>query len=607
VTHLELHCYDQVNDRLGYRSGNALLVQVAERLQAHLRPGDTLSRSSGGGFLVLWRDLAPDRPSQAVELSEGLVCALERPFDVAQVPVRLSASAGVAMHTAGDTVDALLWSADAALQDARSQGPGQVVLFTDEQQEATTFGRSLEADLQTALDGPVTQLVLHYQPVVDLTSGRVVGVESLVRWQHPVWGQLGPDRFIPLAETTGLIERLGDWVLDQAIRDTASLTHHGRELDVAVNVSVLQLDDRAVATVRRALEASGVRPGRLILEVTESALGRDEETTAETLEAMSRLGVKIAIDDFGTGYSSLLYLRRYPVNALKIDRAFVAGIGDNPDDEAICSSIINLATAVGASTVAEGVETVEQYAFLRSLGCQRGQGFLWSPAVPLDKLSDALDVTDHVPVPAPRSPRARPRTVQDTQVRALISKMSAEDAPLHTIAGALNRTIGSRRRGRRWTAGSVARELPAMGAHGSQGLGSSPRALICNDDEPARRMLRADLELAGFEVEEASDGRAAMARLIEPGGRTFTFIVLDCRMSPSGGRWEMSAIRAHQRLDEVPVLLVTDAASDRASYPVKVGFDVILSGPVGADKIAEAALRLATTGGRPRRSHTTTG
>jgi diguanylate cyclase (GGDEF)-like protein len=605
VTRLDLHRYDQVNDRLGYRGGDALLVQVAERLQAQLRPGDTLSRSSGDGFLVLWRDLVVDRPSQAVELSEGLVRALERPFDVAQVPVRVSASAGVAQHTAGDSVDALLQSTEAALQVAKGQGPGHVVLFTDEQREATTFRRSLETDLEAALEGAVTQFVLHYQPLVDLTSGQVVGVESLVRWQHPVWGLLGPDRFIPLAETTGLIEQLGDWVLGQAIHDTASLTHQGRELDVAVNVSVLQLDDQAVDKVRRALESSGVRPGRLILEVTESALVRDEETTAESLDAVSRLGVKIAIDDFGTGYSSLLYLRRYPVNTLKIDRAFVAGIGQNADDEAICRSIISLATAVGASTVGEGVETMEQYGFLRSLGCHHGQGFLWSPAVPLEKLSAAVEACDQVAAPAQRSAMARPRTAQDTRVTALISKMNAEDAPLHTIASALNRTIGSRPSGARWTAGSVARELPAMGEPpGSPGLDSSPRVLICNDVEPTRRLLRADLELAGFEVEEASDGRAAMARLIEPDARPFTTIVLDCQVPPFNGRWAISAIRGHRRLDEVPVLLVTDAASDRASYPVNAGLDVILTGPMRADKIVEAVVRVAMRAGGPAARHT---
>ena len=290
-----------------------------------------------------------------------------------------------------------------ATQQATLSGPRDGGLSTGERQDSTPWGGSLEAELRLALEGSVTQFVLHYQPVVDLTSGKVVAVEALARWQHPVRGLLGPDRFIALAEATGLIHQLADWALDQAIRDAGALTHEGRELDMAVNFSAQQLDGQVVAKVQRALEKSGLRPGRLILEVTESAFVEDEETTAATYEAMSQLGVKIAIDDFGTGYSSLPHLRRYPISTLKIDRTFVAGIGQSVDDEAICESVIRLAAALGASTVGEGVETTAQYAALRSLGCLQGQGFLWSPAVPIDELGTAFAACDQVPVAAPQA------------------------------------------------------------------------------------------------------------------------------------------------------------------------------------------------------------
>ncbi|MFZ1287108.1 MAG: EAL domain-containing protein, partial [Candidatus Phosphoribacter sp.] len=594
VTRLDLHRYQQVIDSLGYRGGDALLGQVAERLQEQLGPRDTLCRSSADAFLVLWHDL--DRPDSAVELTERLVRSLEPPFVVADVPVPISACAGVAIHSRGHSVDALLRSTDAALQDAESRGPGHVVLFTEEQRAVTTFRRSLEADLRVGLQGTVTQFVVHYQPLVDLASGQVMGVESLVRWQHPAWGLLGPNRFIPLAEATGLIGQLGDWVFEQAIRDTATLTHRGRELDVAVNFSVHQLDHDAVAKVQRALNSGGLRPDRLTLEVSESAFIEDEEATAGTLAALSRLGVKIAMDDFGTGYNSLLYLHKYPAHTLKLDRTFVAGIGESADDEAICASIISLAAAVGAATVGEGVETMEQYAFLRSLGCQQGQGFLWSPAVPIDKLGAALAACDEVPLAAPRSSVGRPSTAQDSQVAALISKLSAERTPFPAIARTLNRTVGGRN-GLPWTAASVARRLPAAGPQaGSDTGGSAPLVLVCADAEPIRRTLTADLEMAGFEVDGVPDGHAAMSRLIDPEARAISVIVMVNEVPPDDTQWLISAINGHSRLNDVPVLLVADAATAPGLEVKDVRFDEIVFAPFGASEIADTVARLAGTG-----------
>lgn len=323
-----------------------------------------------------------------------------------------------------------------------------------------TLATYLEADLRRALEGDITEFVLHYQPVVDLDSGKVVGVESLVRWQHPVLGLLGPDRFIALAEELGLMQQLGDWSLDQAVSDAGSMTYDGREIDVAINFSVSQLDDHVVTRVQQALETHDVRPSRLTVEVTESAFARDDGITSAAYEAMSALGVKFAVDDFGTSFSSLLHLRRYPIHTLKIDGEFVAGIGVTPDDEAICDSIIGLARAASASTVGEAIETAEQYAVLRTMGCARGQGYLWSPAVPFDELHHAFAVCETVPV-APRLPRL-PRVPQglSSDHTALITRMHAEGASTHAIAAALNRTMGRHPSGVRWTAGAVARGLP---------------------------------------------------------------------------------------------------------------------------------------------------
>ncbi|PKW26551.1 EAL domain-containing protein [Phycicoccus duodecadis] len=600
VTQIDLHHYHRVNDLVGYRGGDSVLVQVVERLQARLRTGDTLSSFTHNTFMVLWGELDPDGPETAVGLTGILLDCLDLPFAVGGIQVPVSGSAGVSVHTPGQTVDDLLRSADAALLDAKSRGPGQVVLFTEQLQGATMFRRSLETDLVVALSEPV-QLVLHYQPVVELASGTVVAVEALVRWHHPQLGLLGPDRFVPFAEESGLIHQLGDWVLGQALRDAPRLVQDGRELDIAVNVSAIQMDDRVAASVHRALESSGVRPQRLVVELTESAIVEDVDATAATLRDLSRLGVKIAIDDFGTGYSSLLYLRRYPVDILKIDREFVSGIGTSADDEAICRSITGLAAGMEATTVGEGVETMDHYAFLRSLGCTHGQGFLWSPAVPIERFEAALTACDQVPVPAAGAPVARPRHALDTAVTALIARMHLERAPLHTVAAALNRTVGRHPTGVAWTAGAVARELPADEApRGTQGLQRAPLALICTDLEPVRRLLRVDLEVAGFEVEETRDGHDAMSRLIESDAPAVDVIVVDSALASDDARWVIAAIRGHARLDDVPVLLVRSAAGGEPTGDLDdTAFDAVVTRPVEAAALVAAVQALAR-GGRTR-------
>lgn len=413
VAFLDLDHFKRINDSLGHPVGDALLVQVAQRLSRQMRAGDTIARYSGDEFVVVWRDLASG--AQAVRLSERLTTALEEPFNLGATAVNVSASVGVVVGRPTQSVEDLLQAADAAMYAAKRHARGRVRVFTEELRRGADELMAIEAGLRGALAR--SELVLHYQPVMDLATGRAVAVEALVRWQRPQHGLLAPEHFICVAESSGLIVPLGRWALDQACHDAAALTGPAASLDVAVNLSVRQLTHPdVVAHVRAALTRSGLDPHRLVLEVTESAVMEDEEAAAAALGTLSGLGVRIALDDFGTGYSSLLYLRRYPINALKLDRAFVSGITRSADDEAICGSVISLAQAVRATSVAEGVETPEQYAALRGFGCQQAQGFLWSAAVPIGDLSHALLACEDVPIPLPTARRPTTREPSATRL-----------------------------------------------------------------------------------------------------------------------------------------------------------------------------------------------
>ncbi len=460
VAFIDLDHFKRVNDSLGHPAGDLLLAQVASRLSQAVRPGDTVARFSGDEFVVVWRDL--HSVHEAELLSARLMQTLSVPFQLNGTPVTVSASIGVSVGCLPQTPDELLLAADAVMYDAKAHGRGRVRVFSSDLREGVEQRMATEVGLRQALARD--ELVLHYQPVVDLTSGRAVGVEALVRWQHPRDGLIGPDRFIPVAEASGLIVPLGRWVLQRACRDAASWSGPLAGLDVAVNLSVRQLTQPDVLRhVRDALATSGLAPERLLLEVTESAVMEDAEAAGLALEGLASLGVRIAIDDFGTGYSSLLYLRRYPISVLKLDRAFVSGIGVSADDDAICSSVVSLAHAVSATSIAEGVETLEQYAALRALGCQLAQGFLWSPAVPLDQLAAA--VTGLAGITVPRSASRSRIAVQraDVRVSARIQQLHGAGASLHTIAAALNREGAVNPAGVRWHAHAVARVVAAEG------------------------------------------------------------------------------------------------------------------------------------------------
>jgi diguanylate cyclase (GGDEF)-like protein len=459
VAFLDLDHFKRINDSLGHAAGDALLLQVAGRLTGVMREGDTLSRYSGDEFVIVWRDLA-DAENMAM-LGARLSEVLALPFDLGATSVNLSASVGVAVGDAA-SADDLLMEADAAMYDAKRHGGARLRVFTGELRQGVEDLMKTEVELRAALNR--SELVLHYQPVIDLDSAMPVAVEALARWQHPERGLLYPNCFIPVAESSGLIVPLGTWAVDQACRDAAAFSGAAQGLDVAVNLSVRQLTQPDVVEhVRDALQRSGLDPKRLMLEVTESVFMEDADAAAAALNGLAQLGVRIAIDDFGTGYSSLLYLRRYPISALKLDRVFVSGIGLSLNDEAICRSVVNLAHAVGATSIGEGVETVEQFAALRALGCQQAQGFLWSPAVSANDLADVLAGCAQLGLPTPgRSRRRKPeQPVAGVAVVERVEALRATGASAHSIAAALNRAGAAKADGGRWTGASVSRLLPA--------------------------------------------------------------------------------------------------------------------------------------------------
>ncbi len=382
---------DQAPDVLagqGPAAHDLLVVEVADRLTACLRDGDTLARLDGARFAVVWRDVSSEQ--EADDLIGLVARSLASPFALHGEPLELTARVGVAVDQWAQTGDELLLAAASALRPVPQQRCHDDVAPPPAVPAART-----EAALREAMSRG--ELVVHYQPVVDLAHGSVVGVEALVRWQHPVDGLVPPDAFIPLAEAGGLIVALGAQVLQVACAQAVRWQQEGLPLQMAVNLSTRQVaHPDLLRIIARVLRETGLAPERLVLEVTESAVVDDAEAAEAVLAAIAALGVGLAIDDFGTGYSSLTYLQRYPIQALKVDRSFVAGMGLHDRDDAIVASVVSLARAVGGSCIAEGVETAEQYAALLDLGCDYGQGFLFGRAVPAEQLPAAILAAESV-------------------------------------------------------------------------------------------------------------------------------------------------------------------------------------------------------------------
>ncbi len=430
----------RVNDSRGHAAGDAVLRAVADRIAEQLRAGDTLARFYSDQYVVVWRDLTS--PDQVESLHQRLLTVFDVPFDLDGSPIEVTASLGVATGAAPRLPDELLLEAETAMQAAKVAGPGQSRIFTPELHRHRTDRLRTEVELRRALDRD--ELVLHYQPVVDLAGGRVVGVEALVRWQHPTDGLVMPDAFIPVAESSGLIVRLGAWVIEQACEQAMVWERAGRQLNMAVNLSVRQVTHPGlVPTLQRALAGSGLPADRLIVEVTESAVVDDAKAAVVALRAIDALGVSVAIDDFGTGYSSLHYLKHYPITVLKIDRSFVAGLVEHGDDAAIVASLISLARAVGSVCIAEGIETATQYQRLVAMGCQYAQGYLFSRPVAAQDLLAAVDLCEQRlfaagPRRLPAQRRRRPVGPLSSAAAARLLQLHDEGASRHTIAAALN-------------------------------------------------------------------------------------------------------------------------------------------------------------------------
>jgi diguanylate cyclase (GGDEF)-like protein/PAS domain S-box-containing protein len=382
VLFLDLDGFKEVNDSLGHAAGDQLLIEVADRLRASVRPEDTVARFGGDEFAVLIDSVADAEDAEriAVHIVDGLRGTF--PVDNQEIQVRASIGIATAGPDAKDT-DQLMRNADLAMYQAKAAGEGGFARYDPQMHSGLVERLQLEADLRGAMDAG--ELELHYQPTIELSSGDMIGFEALLRWHHPTRGLIPPIEFIPLAEATGLIRPIGQWVLLEACRQAAtwSVSYPDRPLTMSVNVSGRQFERADLATiVSAALTESGLPPERLCLEMTESVLMNDTEENLAQLKLLKRIGVRLAIDDFGTGYSSLSYLRRFPVDTLKIDRSFVERLSGQSEDATLARTIVQLGQSLGISTVAEGIEQYTQFLALRRMGCDIGQGYYFDRPLP---------------------------------------------------------------------------------------------------------------------------------------------------------------------------------------------------------------------------------
>ncbi|HEV2153052.1 bifunctional diguanylate cyclase/phosphodiesterase [Bradyrhizobium sp.] len=385
ILYIDVDEFKGVNDSLGHEVGDELLRQVANRLRACVSGNDLVARLGGDEFAII-KAGACDQAELAA-LADNILKALRTPVNCKGQEIPTDASIGIAIAPDhGDNLDDLLKRADLAMYAAKSEGRGTFRIFVPEYDAKARQRRQLELDLRQALARG--EFEVHYQPLVDLAADVVNGCEALLRWRHPERGMVSPADFIPVAEDTGLIGEIGEWVLKQACHEAASWPGN---IHIAVNVSPVQFRSRSLALkVAAALAESGLAPGRLELEITETVLIRDDEEALTILQQLRDLGVRIALDDFGTGYSSLSYLHRFPFDKIKIDRSFISDIGQSEDSSPIVQAVVHMAAARHMATTAEGVETEAQREVLRQLGCSQMQGWLFSPAVPAAKLKQLL-------------------------------------------------------------------------------------------------------------------------------------------------------------------------------------------------------------------------
>jgi diguanylate cyclase (GGDEF)-like protein/PAS domain S-box-containing protein len=386
---IDLDRFKVVNDTLGHAVGDELLKGAARRLVRSLREVDVIARLGGDEFIVLVEDIVDAKAAAVV--AEKIQLLLSEPFLLQHQEVVTTSSIGISLYPAdGHDLQTLLKNADMAMYQAKEVGRNGYQFFKAENNQRSLERLSLEAALRRAPERG--ELLLHYQPVVDVADGRVVGVEALVRWRHPDIGLVSPVQFVPLAEETGLIVNIGAWVLEEACRQTRLWHDKGhRDLTVAVNLSPRQFRQAGLQeTVRNALWKSGLNPHFLELEITEGVLMQNVDEALRVLESFDEMGIHLLMDDFGTGYSSLSYLKRFPIHTLKIDRSFVSGLPGDADDAALAGTIVAMAHALKLDVIAEGVEKIEQLEFLREQRCERYQGFLFSAPKPADEIEKLL-------------------------------------------------------------------------------------------------------------------------------------------------------------------------------------------------------------------------
>jgi diguanylate cyclase (GGDEF)-like protein/PAS domain S-box-containing protein len=388
VLFLDLDNFKGINDSLGHATGDKLLVAAAERLQNCLRSSDTAARLGGDEFAILVESMF--RTDEAVMIAERILSVFNEPFIIDGKAIYVGTSIGIAVSSPDTpTSEEMLRNADLAMYKAKAEGKGNYVVFEPKMHDALMERIELEEDLRRGISA--VEFVIHYQPILELGTENIIGMEALVRWDHPKYGLLSPMRFIPLAEETNLIVPLGEWILKEACTQVQKwrLERDGElDLSVTVNISIRQFQQKElVEIVSNALKASGLPPRALILEITESFMMQDTESTISKLEELKNLGVRLAIDDFGTGYSSLSYLQRFPIDILKIDKTFIDKLGMGSEDNAVAKAIIMMGDSLNLKTIAEGIEHPEQISALQTLGCGAGQGYHF--ARPLTK--DAMD------------------------------------------------------------------------------------------------------------------------------------------------------------------------------------------------------------------------
>jgi diguanylate cyclase (GGDEF)-like protein len=381
--------FKNINDSLGHDAGDRLLQAAAQRIVKATRSSDTVARLGGDEFAVLVEGIATI--AEVEHLAAALIESLDSPFTLDGMEVRVGASVGIACSTDQAGAETLLSNADIAMYHAKAAGKNRYVTFQAQMQDKLHERLRLEADIGRALDRE--EFFLEYQPIVDLGTRSLLGVEALVRWRHPEAGVLMPARFIQVAEECGQIDKLGRWVLRQACHDLCSWRDAiagGAGLRLAVNISGRHLQHGDLAgDVAQALRESGLEPGNLVIELTESTIMYNTDANLERFHRLKTLGVRLAIDDFGTGYSSLSYLHRFPIDILKIDRSFVSRLTNSDNGPEVASAVITLGETLGLDTVAEGIELEAQVAALLELGCVAGQGFLFAKAGSLEQISES--------------------------------------------------------------------------------------------------------------------------------------------------------------------------------------------------------------------------